>query len=344
METINEKLPIWGKSIPHNTGKSKLETMALKKVPTRPLLTYLKFARNIGKKFVDDPEPMNEVTYHFEIKTGDAKETFDDEPYLIPFLVPESSHSSRKGCGQAIIVLPGGGYANKMMDGEGIQVAQFLNEAGISAFVLWYRLNPYRAPVPFLDLQRAVRYVKYHAHTYGIAPEKVGVAGFSAGGHNCAMLVNVMRNSPVDYPGYIPDEIDAVDAQVALAGLFYPAIDLAYNPGILFALADHDLVRHPTTRQTLIDQFNPTRYVQPNDPPQFLGYGTHDTLVDPQGLMAYKAALDQKGIPNRLFPVEGVGHGFAPLTLVDIVRSKFVKQADWRKAFTEWANAIFEEK
>ena len=60
--------------------------------------------------------------------------------------------------------------------------------------------------------------------------------------------------------------------------------------------------------------------------------------------MAYKAALDQKGIPNRLFPVEGVGHGFAPLTLVDIVRSKFVKQADWRKAFTEWANAIFGEK
>lgn len=336
MEKTPEKLLIWGKNIPYNTGKSKLEIMALKKTPVVPILTYLKFARNIGRKFVDDPEPMNEVTYHYEIKTGDAKETFDDEPYLIPFL----SHGSDR----AIIVLPGGGYANKMMDGEGIKVAQFLNEAGISSFVLWYRLNPYRAPVPFLDLQRAVRYLKYHAKTYGIDPEKVGVAGFSAGGHNCAMLVNVIRNCPVDYPGYIPDEIDAVDARVALAGLFYPAIDLSYNPGILFALAEPDMVRNEKTRLALIDQYNPTLYVQPNDPPQFLGYGTKDTLVDPKGLIAYKAALDQAGVPNLLFPVKGVGHGFAPMGFVDVLKSRFTEPADWRKAFTQWANEIFEER
>jgi acetyl esterase/lipase len=114
-----------------------------------------------------------------------------------------------------------GGYAYKSITEEGTGIAKASNEDGIFTFVLWYRLNLYKAPVPWLVLQRAIRYVKYHAKEYGINPKKVGVTDFSAGAHRSAAMLNILRNSPVDYSRYIEDEIDKVDCSVALAGLIY---------------------------------------------------------------------------------------------------------------------------
>jgi acetyl esterase/lipase len=246
------------------------------------------------------------------------------------------------GSDRAIIILPGGGYALKSSKSEGSQIAEFLNGAGISAFVLWYRVNPYRAPVPFLDLQRAVRYLKAHAGSYGIDPRKVGVLGFSAGGHACATLVNTLRNAPVEAPGYTPDEVDAVDDRVALAGLIYPAIDLTTNPGLLFALAEPDEVRNPATRHALIERYSPLHGARAGDPPQFLCYGTKDALVDPRGLIAYKAILDERGVENRLLALEGANHGFGACGGSFFTRLAFGRYAHWKQAFADWANGIFD--
>ncbi len=334
MAKTKDDLLIWGAQIPYNTGESKLEAMALTRTPRFAPVAIMRFAKVIGRDFIDDVDAVHAVTYAFEIERGGAEETFDDAPYLTPFVVP--------GSDRAMIVVPGGGYALKSSTSEGSQVAASLNAAGISAFVLWYRVHPYRAPVPFIDLQRAVRTVKYRAGAYGIDPRKVGVLGFSAGGHACATLVNQLRNAPVEAPGYTPNEVDAVDDRVALAGLVYPAIDLAYNPGILFSLADPDEVRNPATRQALIERYSPLHSARAGDPPQFLCYGTKDALVDPRGLIAYQAILDESGVENRLLALEGARHGFGACGGSFFTRLAFGRYAYWKQVFADWANSIFD--
>lgn len=334
-EAPNDALKIWGAQIPYNTGESKLDAMALRRKPRFAPAALVRFAKVIGRGFIDDVDAVNAVTYAYEIRRGGAKETFDDVPTLTPYLVP--------GSDRAIIILPGGGYALKSSKSEGMAVARALNAAGISAFVLWYRVHPYRAPVPFLDLQRAVRYLKYHAEDFGIDPRKVGLLGFSAGGHACATLVTTLRDAPVAAPGYTPDAVDDVDDRVALAGLIYPALDLAYNPGILFALAEPDEVRDPATREALIARYSPARFAQAGDPPQFLCYGTKDALVDPQGLIDYQARLDARGVENRLLALKGAPHGFGACGGSLAASVAFGRFAHWTADFADWAHSVFDQ-
>ena len=132
-----ELIPIWGDVIPGNTGESKHDRMHW-----------------------DDT-----LVYREEIKDGYAKETYADVPFLVPYLVPGS-----KKC---VISCPGGAYLSKSIDNEGEQIAEFLNAAGISCFVLWYRAYPYKAPYMFLDLQRAIRFLRFHAEEYGFDPDQI---------------------------------------------------------------------------------------------------------------------------------------------------------------------------
>ncbi|MCD7817731.1 MAG: alpha/beta hydrolase [Lachnospiraceae bacterium] len=144
-------------------------------------------------------------------------ETYEDRPYLIPFLV--------KGSLRAVIIAPGGGFCTKSMEDEGAKTAQMLNSYGISAFVLWYRLNPYRDPVPYLDMQRAIRYVRFHADDFGIHQGKIGIMGFSAGGYVAGASMLRLKNKQVECEGYQKDAIDDTDAGVAFAALLYPVVE-----------------------------------------------------------------------------------------------------------------------
>src|SRR5450631_4604512 len=102
-----------------------------------------------------------------------------DKPSLAPYLVPAG-----RGTGTAVIVCPGGGYGHLAMDHEGDQVAKWLNSLGVSAFVLKYRLGPkYHHPVELGDAQRAIRTVRSKATEYRLMPDRIGIMGFSAGGH-----------------------------------------------------------------------------------------------------------------------------------------------------------------
>src|SRR5690348_13014402 len=109
-----------------------------------------------------------------------AKGTADeDKPSLT--LYPASGPDK---VATGVVVCPGGGYVHLAMDHEGAQIAQWLNHLGINAFVLKYRLGPkYHYPVELWDAQRAIRYVRAHASEFGIQPDRVGIWGFSAGGH-----------------------------------------------------------------------------------------------------------------------------------------------------------------
>ena len=102
-----------------------------------------------------------------------------DKPTLAAYLVPAG-----RGTGTAVIVCPGGGYQGLSMDKEGDQIARWLNSLGVTSFVLKYRLGPkYHHPVELGDAQRAIRTVRSKAAEYRLLPDRIGIMGFSAGGH-----------------------------------------------------------------------------------------------------------------------------------------------------------------
>ena len=106
-------------------------------------------------------------------------------PSVDEYIIPDS-----RSC---VVICPGGGYAIKSFDHEGIQIAKWFNSIGTSAMVLDYRLNPYKHPVPLYDVKRAIRYARSKAKEYGYDGDKIGVMGFSAGGHLAASAITAMR-------------------------------------------------------------------------------------------------------------------------------------------------------
>ncbi len=333
---MEEKIKIWGENIPYNTGKSKLEVMDIH--PEYSQLEILIKHPGIFKRKVEFNEDMSgndTLVYNTEIKTGIAKETFEDVPFLIPHLVA--------GSDRCIITVPGGGYLNKSMDNEGTGIAKFLNEAGISCFVLWYRSYPYLYPVPTLDLQRAVRHIRFHAADYGIDPRKIGMVGFSAGGNCCGNLLNLLRNAPVSYPGYEEDEIDKTDASVALAGLVYPAIDLETYKVFMESFIDREQLRDETQRNKLARQFTLKYHVESGDPPQFICHARNDFLVPFQGSVDYYEALVAKGVPAKFLGLMKGNHGFGACESKSwLVRSAQRHASRWKDEFSNWANEIFD--
>src|SRR5450432_4710625 len=102
-----------------------------------------------------------------------------DQPSIAPYVVPAG-----RGTGTAVVVCPGGGYRRLAMDHEGDQIAKWLNSLGVAAFVLKYRLGPrYHHPAMLNDAQQAIRIVRTRAAEFGISPDRLGIWGFSAGGH-----------------------------------------------------------------------------------------------------------------------------------------------------------------
>src|SRR5437868_4165171 len=110
---------------------------------------------------------------------GALGEADADKPTLFPYVVPAG-----RGTGTAVVVCPGGGYQNLSMEKEGSDVARWLNSLGVSAFVLRYRLGPkYHHPIELGDAQRAIRTLRSKAAEYRLSPDRIGIMGFSAGGH-----------------------------------------------------------------------------------------------------------------------------------------------------------------
>ena len=201
----------------------------------------------------------------------------------------------------AVIVLPGGGYAMRA-DHEGLPVAEMLNRAGISAFVLSYRVAPYRDPVPLLDVRRALRLVRHHRAQLGI--ERVGVLGFSAGGHlaGCAALLED------GWPGD-PQSADPVERESArpdAAVLCYPVAT-----GLEHA--------HRGSFENLLDgradDLNELRRLSlelragPHAPPCFLWHTADDGSVPVENSLMLAAALRRNGTPFSLHIYPHGRHG-----------------------------------
>ncbi|OWR32553.1 hypothetical protein CDO73_02820 [Saccharibacillus sp. O23] len=334
---MTSKLSIWRRSIPYNTGQSKYDELELRNENPSKALAGIRALAALKRPYAGKRRHrIHEATYAIEIQGGEAAETYDDVPCLIPYLA--------EGSDRAVIIVPGGGYVTRSVKHEGEGIARSLNEAGISAFVLEYRLNPYKAPVPFLDLQRSVRYVRSHARQFGLHPQKIGVLGFSAGGHMAAVLMTLLRGSSVNAQGYDEDDIDRADDRPDLAGLVYPLLDCGDLPSVAVSLFHKEDAEDERTRKRLLDHYSPAQHVRPGDPPQFLCFGDNDMLIGSRGILDYKRSLDDNGVPNRLLTLEGANHGFGDCEANGLAERLVVsdKYAYWKKAFADWANAIFD--
>lgn len=317
------RVDIWN-TVPGNSSRSKLDDMNIDYGKKNTLFATLKFAGAIvGSKYSDEESVIDTFTYLYEIKGGYEKEAYEDEPYLIPYVVD--------GSDSAVIVIPGGGFGYKSMDGtnsEGRDIAVTLNENGISAFVLHYRTNPYEYPVPYLDLQRAVRYLRYHAEAYHLDPGKISLIGFSAGGNEIGTFINTIQGRNLFPKDYTPDEVDAVEDSVASAAMIYPALSFRYNVPMLFCMFDDEDVRDETKREELLELTDLYRHIDSQDVKQFIVYGTKDSMVGMDETKNYISHAKESGCNVTVAEVKGQDHG--------------MKQEHYMDSYFTWLKEIFE--
>jgi acetyl esterase/lipase len=198
----------------------------------------------------------------------------------------------------AIIVAPGGSYRNLASNHEGRQVANFLNAAGMNAFVLKYRLGPrYHHPVELGDAQRAIALVRSRAQEFGVSPSRIGIMGFSAGGHLASSVST--HNDAANRPDF--------------AILVYPVISLTApytHQGSL-----HNLLGD-TPDPGLARELSSELQVTANTPPTFLFSTSADKTVPAENSVAYYLALHKAGVPAELHIFQNGPHGVG-LALAD---------------------------
>lgn len=306
MDMDMEQLKIWGEKIPGNSKQKKAEVMELKhrKKPNAALDTIQWILTVKGGPFKSSGKKIIDTYTDTWVKKEDAayRDTFEDVPYLIPFIA--------EGSKKAVIIVPGGGYCTKGMDGEGTEIAKQLVKNGITAFVLWYRSNPYYQPYPLMDMQRAVRYVRFHAKDYGYEENQIGAIGFSAGGAQVSLFLNVLRSGLITLPAYEKDEVDAADDTLNFAGLIYPALSYHFNQTMMFASFPAEDVRDEQKKAKLLEIYDGVRHMSCAGIPHFVSYGTKDDMISIQKIREYVEVLKKTDTPYKEVIVDGAGHGY----------------------------------
>jgi acetyl esterase/lipase len=189
------------------------------------------------------------------------------------------------------------------MDHEGKQVAEWCNARGIAAFVLKYRLGPrYRHPAMMHDVQRAIRLVRSHAKEWRIDPQRIGVLGFSAGGH----LASTAATHFDDGQANAADPIDQVSCRPDFAVLCYPVITL--EPPFAHMGSRNNLLGKDADVK-LVELLCNDRQVTAKTPPTFLFHTTEDTAVPPENSILFYQALRKHKVPAELHIYEKGRHG-----------------------------------
>lgn len=224
--------------------------------------------------------------------------------------------------GTAVIVCPGGGYGRLAAAHEGTAVAEWLNSIGVSAFILKYRLKEYGHPAPLRDVLRAVRLVRSRAAEWGVDPAKIGVAGFSAGGH-LASTSGTLFDSPEGKTGA---ELDSVSARPDFLVLVYPVITTK-PPSAHMGSRENLIGKTPSP--DLVDRLSTDLQVTPATPPAFLVHGGTDTAVPAENSVLFYLALRRAGVPTELHLYQDGPHGIG-------LAPGHGPMSDWPARCAEW--------
>lgn len=223
--------------------------------------------------------------------------------------------------GAALLIMPGGGYDHITTDKEGADVAREFNKAGITGFVLRYRLPPegwdHSMDVPLQDAQRAIRLIRARSSTFGVDPHRVGVMGFSAGGHMASTMATRW-----DAVTYVPvDAVDSQDTRPDFAGLIYAGV----------MMGGRNIEPQPS--EALIQERAPLHHVSDKMPACFLAQNVDDPAVPVGNLVLFFEALRKEKVPVALHIFEKGGHGFG-------IRGAYgTPTGAWPRLFVEWGRA-----
>ena len=219
-----------------------------------------------------------------------------------------------KATGQAVVICPGGGYEKLSMDQEGYLMAQWLAKNGIAAFVLEYRLPNGHKEVPLEDTVEAIRVVRKKAKKFNIDPAKVGVMGFSAGGHLAASASN----------------LPSVEERPNFSILFYPVItanNYTTHRGSFRNLLGK---RHSEMEA---EEYSMEKCVDANTPSTILILSDDDTAVPAAGAAMYYAALRYHGVKAAMYVFPEGGHGWGNY-------DKFSYQKEWQHLLLRWLKEL----
>lgn len=222
-------------------------------------------------------------------------------------LIPIPAHA-RTQTGTAIVICPGGGYAGEAIDKEGYEIANWLNSIGVTAFILEYRLpkpeiTKNGKPLPLIDAQRAVRYIRAHAADYQLKPDHIGIMGFSAGGHLASTAITHFEPGAADNA----DPVERESSRPDFAILGYPVVSMDDR---LVHRGSRKNLLGATPDPGMVQEYSNELHVTPQTPPTFLFLAKDDKAVPPANSELFYAALQKASVPSELHVYEKGGHGF----------------------------------
>jgi acetyl esterase/lipase len=224
--------------------------------------------------------------------------------------------------GAAVVVCPGGGYMN-LAPHEAEPVAQWLVTLGITAALLRYRLGPRsRHPAMLQDAQRAVRTVRSYAARWNVDPARIGILGFSAGGHLASSAATHFDDGDPD----AADPVARAGSRPDIAILIYPVITLE---GPFAHAGSRDNLLGSTPDDELVALLSSERQVSPATPPMFLVHGAADASVPCENSLVLATALSRAGVPFELHLYEGGPHGFGMQATAQGVSPWTARCAEW---------------
>ena len=254
-----------------------------------------------------------------------------DKPTLTIYLPSKSRKghlSVEKATGTAVVICPGGGYGHLAMDHEGHQIAQWLNSLGVAGFILKYRHRNsgagYGHPAPLQDAQRAVSTVRSRAKEWNINPDRIGILGFSAGGHLASTAGTHFHGGRND----AKDPVDRVSCRPDFMVLIYPVISLiewcAHSGSRWNLLGEKQ-------DEKLLENLSNERQVTPETPPTFLVHTYEDTGVPAENSIYFYLALRKAKVPAEMHIYQKGRHGFGLGQKHGAVSSWPERCADWMR-------------
>ena len=226
--------------------------------------------------------------------------------------------------GTAVVVCPGGGYYGVSFISEGVEVAKWLNQLGITAVVLHYRLPndaimKEKSIAPLQDGQEAIRIVRRNAKEWGVDPHKIGIMGFSAGGHLASTV-------STHFDEKVYDPIDATSARPDFSLLIYPVISMK---GSITYMGSRVNLLGENPSNEIVEHFSNELQVTDKTPPAFMVHSMDDDAVPVENSIVYALALKKNNIPCELHIFQSGGHGYG------LGRSKNT-ESTWPEACRKW--------
>jgi acetyl esterase/lipase len=270
------------------------------------LISTVCFGQNYILPLWSDNIPNYQKTDEFELRdsTDVVRASYVQNPDISVYL------SSKKiATGQAIVICPGGGYRTLAYDWEGSDIAKWLNSKGIAGIVLKYRLPVSKSNIinhksPILDAQRAIRLTRYHATEWNIEQDKIGIMGFSAGGHLASTAGTHFDSGETN----TIDPVESMSSRPDFMILLYPVITFSKS---FMHKGSRNALLGENPDPTLIEFYSNELQVKTDTPPAFIVHASNDKSVPVENSLIFYQSLKDNGIPVEMHIYPEGGHGFS---------------------------------